>query len=165
MPLIPRLLLSAVLAAAAPLPASGQHLTLADRAEAYAAAVRHWQGSTDRYVMLDPAGLGDSGEAADDGGRTPEIVSRLMATGLFDGLCELQRWGARSVCLGRTPGTRIRFLSPVRASGDTLRFDVAYTALSRPGGSTRVFSVSYAYRVVRVDGAWTVVETRRRAIT
>ncbi|HEX6913309.1 MAG TPA: hypothetical protein VF142_23085 [Longimicrobium sp.] len=36
---------------------------------------------------------------------------------------------------------------------------------SRPGGSTRLFRVSYVYRVVGVDGVWTVVETRRRTIT
>lgn len=66
---------------------------------------------------------------------------------------------------GHVPGTRVRFLGPLRASNDTLQFVVMYTALAHPGGSTRVFSVSYAYRVVRVDGAWRVVETRRRAIT
>ena len=169
MRLIPRLLLSAVLVTAAPLPALAQQLAVADRAEAYAAAVRHWHGSAEHYVMLDPAGLVDDGKTAfdamDPDRPAPEIVSRLMATGLFDAVCRLEPLGARSVCLGRAPGTRVHFLSPPRASGDTLQFEVAYTALQGLGGRTRVFSVSYVYRVARVDGAWTVVETRRRAIT
>lgn len=168
MRLIPRLLLPAVLGAA-PLPALAQQLAVADRAEAYAAAVRHWHGSADQYVMLDPAGLVDDGKTAfdamDPDGPAPEIVSRLLATGLFDGVCRLEPLGARSVCLGRAPGTRVRFLSPVRASGDTLQFVVAYAALDLLGGRTRLFHVSYVYRVARVDGAWTVVETRRRSIT
>lgn len=168
MRLIPRLLLPAVLGAA-PLPALAQQLAAADRAEAYAAAVRHWRGSADHYVMLDPAGLADDEktafEAMDRDRPAPEIVSRLLATGVFDAVCRLEPLGARSVCLGRTPGTRVRFLSPVRASGDTLQFEVAYAALGHLGGRTRLSHVSYVYRVARVDGAWTVVETRRRSIT
>jgi hypothetical protein len=167
MPSIHRLVLWAALVACAPRPALAQAPAAADRAQAYAAAVRHWQGSADRYVVLDPAGLTDDGKTADAGAveRTPEIVSRLLATGLFDGVCEIQPRDARSVCPDSVPGTRVRFLPPVRAAGDTLQFEVAYAALPRPGGSTRLFRVSYLYRVARVDGAWTVVETRRRSIT
>jgi hypothetical protein len=141
-----------------------------DVAQAYVAAVRHSSPGTDRGYALDPVVwvLYEETRLASDPPDSiphpPEVLSRLLASGLFSGMCQAMRATYEPAC---PEGARVRvlFSEPLRVSADTVEFEVAYAKVLRPDDVIRGYAISYWYRVVRVRGAWTVAETRQRSVT
>jgi hypothetical protein len=170
LPPIPLLMgcLVALSACAATPEATGAH-SADDVADAYVAAVRQYAPGSQGYA-LDPVvrvlyeEVRLASDPPDSIPHPPAVISRLLASGVFAGVCEARRVTHEPAC---PEGARMRvvFSEPQRVSPDTLEFEAAYATISRPDNVIPGYGISYWYRVVRVQGVWTVVETQQRSVT
>ena len=164
-------LLAAAVAACASAPAAAPPRASSDLAEAYAAAVRHHAGASQpRGLALDPVVyvLYEQARLASDPPDTiphpSSLISRLVASGMFTGVCEVRRSTHEPVCPD-SARSRVLLSAARRVSADTLEFEAAFATLRRPGDIVRGYGVSCWYRVVRTGGAWTVADTRQLSVT